>query len=73
MSMTDTKQAQKLRKARDAMDMTNEQLAEALGVSHATLRNWLHPETSKAHRPMPRTAELLLAHVLAAHKSNAKK
>lgn len=60
----ETEQAKLLRGARVALDMTSEQLAEELGVSLPTLRNWLSPTTSKVHREMPKTAKLLLDRIL---------
>lgn len=40
-------------------------LAEVLGVSLPTLRNWLAPADNKVHRDMPETAKRLLARILA--------
>jgi DNA-binding transcriptional regulator YiaG len=60
-----TEQAKLLRDARDKLEVTSEQLAQLLGVSLPTLRNWLAPPTSKVHREMPLTAKLLLARILA--------
>jgi len=60
-----TGQAKLLRNARDRLEVTSEQLAELLGVELPTLNSWLLPKSSKAHRPMNRTARLLLARILA--------
>lgn len=56
-------QADTIRGARDTLDITSEELAELLGVSPATLSNWLVP--GARHRDMPTTAKLLLARILA--------
>jgi hypothetical protein len=64
-----TEQAKLLRDARDRLEVTNEELAELLGVEPSTLNSWLFPTSSKAHRPMNKTARLLLARIL----SDAKK
>ena len=60
-----TKQAKTLRRARDSLEVSSGELAELLGVSLPTLRNWIAPPTSKTHRTMPRTAHLLLDRILA--------
>lgn len=59
-----TNQADVLRRARKALKVNSEELAEMLGVSLPTIRNWIAPTTSKMHRSMPRTAELLLERIL---------
>ena len=58
-------QAKALRDARGQLDVSTEELAEMLGVSLATVRNWIAPTTSKMHRSMPKTAQLLLDRILA--------
>ena len=58
-------QAKILRAARGKLDVKSEELAELLGVSLPTLRGWIAPTTSKAHREMPKTAQLLLVRILA--------
>ena len=65
-------QAAELRKARKALGVTTEGLAEKLGMSLPAVRSWLTPKTSKAHRTMPRGSRLLLAAILAQHR-RAKK
>ena len=60
-----TNQAKLLRGARDRLDVGTEELAELLGVSLPTLRSWIAPMTSKMHRSMPKTAQLLLDRILA--------
>ncbi len=62
--MSETEQAALLRAAREELKTTNADLAERLGVSLLTLRNWLHPTSSNAHREMPKTAKLLLGYIL---------
>ena len=59
-----TDEANALRRARERLDVTSEELAELLGVSLPTVRSWIAPTTSKMHRSMPRTAELLLERIL---------
>ena len=61
-------QAEQLRKARRRLKVTSAELADMLGVSLPTLRSWIVPETSKAHRAMPKTAELLLDRICAEAK-----
>jgi hypothetical protein len=58
-------QAEVLRNARDRLKVRSDQLAEMLGVALPTLRSWIAPETSKVHRSMPKTAQLLLDRILA--------
>lgn len=60
-----TEQAKTLRDARERLGVTSEQLAELLGVELPTLNSWLLPKSSKAHRPMSKTAKLLLVRILA--------
>jgi DNA-binding transcriptional regulator YiaG len=55
-----------IRKARQTLGITTEQLAEQLGVSLKTVRSWLEPASSASHRRMPDTARLLLKHLVAA-------
>lgn len=59
-----TKQAMVLREARDQLEVTSAELAELLGVEVGTLNSWLLPKYAKAHRPMNRTAKLLLERIL---------
>jgi hypothetical protein len=63
-----TNQAEVLRSARETLTATSEELAEMLGVSLPTIRSWIAPTTSKMHRPMPTTAQLLLERILAEKK-----
>lgn len=60
-----TEQAMLLRKARATLGINSQELADQIGVSLPTLRNWLSPPTSRVHREMPLTAKLLLARILA--------
>jgi DNA-binding transcriptional regulator YiaG len=61
-------QEKKLRDAREALNVTTEELAEQLGKSLSTLRSWLLPPGNKARREMPKSAELLLERILADRK-----
>lgn len=61
-----------LRAARAKLSLTSEEFAVRLGVSLPTMRAWLLPETSKAHRNMPKGAALLLEHVLATAKETKR-
>lgn len=63
--MADTEQRKLLNKAREKLELTSEALAEELGVSIHTVKSWLLPEDSKKHRPMPKTARLLLERIMA--------
>ena len=66
-------QGRLLRMARKKLQVTNPELAERLGVEVTTLLAWLRPATSKAHRPMPKTARLLLGHIMREHKAKSGK
>ena len=59
-----------LRDARKRLGCTTAELAEQLGSSLSTVRGWLLPSDNKAYRNMPKSAQLLLDHVLAAHKAD---
>jgi DNA-binding transcriptional regulator YiaG len=59
-----TEQAEVLRAAREQLQVDSAELAEMLGVSLSTLRSWIAPTSSKVHRSMPRTAQLLLDRIL---------
>ena len=63
--MRSTAQAKALRNAREKLGVTSEQLAGMLGVGLPTLNSWLLPRSSKAHRPMSKTATLLLGRIVA--------
>jgi DNA-binding transcriptional regulator YiaG len=69
----ETEQARLLRRARDTLELTSEQLAVELGVSLPALRSWLLPADNKAHREMPQTAKLLLERILADKRAGKKK
>ena len=69
----ETEQARLLRRARDTLELTSEQLAGELGVSLPALRSWLLPADNKAHREMPQTAKLLLERILADEKAKKRK
>lgn len=55
-----TEQAKMLRDAREKLGVTNEDLAELLGVEVVTLLSWLRPPEGANYRPMNRTARMLL-------------
>ncbi len=57
-----------LRRSMKRLDQTKRELADALGVSPATVDAWLAPEDAGRHRTMPKTAKLALAAILAAKK-----
>jgi DNA-binding XRE family transcriptional regulator len=54
-----------LRKVRKALDLTNDELAKALGVKLPTLYAYLAPESAAKHRKMPAGSRLLLERILA--------
>jgi transcriptional regulator with XRE-family HTH domain len=56
---------QLLKKIREAFGLSNEELAECLGVSLDTLLAYLAPETAKKHRKLPEADRLVLARILA--------
>jgi DNA-binding XRE family transcriptional regulator len=58
-----------LRKVRKALDLTNGELAQALGVKPATLMAYLAPETAGKHRVMPGEYKLILQRLLSERKS----
>jgi transcriptional regulator with XRE-family HTH domain len=59
-----TEQAKLLREARQRLGLTNDQLAEILGVEPITITGWLLPEESKGHRTMSATARIALEYRL---------
>lgn len=65
-------QQELLRSARKRLDMTNAELADALGKSRSALEAWLMPDSAKSHRNMPASAKLLLQHVLLARRHTRK-
>jgi DNA-binding transcriptional regulator YiaG len=58
-----------LRKVREAFELSNDELAEALGVPLDTLLAYLVSETAKKHRKMPEADQLVLTRILAEHKA----
>lgn len=69
MKKTKQDQAALLRNARQKLNKTNAELAEALGVSESLMLAWLAPKSSGKHRPMRQPATLLLAAILAQHRA----
>lgn len=69
LGLNGTKQEQLLKKIREAFDLTNEELAEALGVNLNTVLAYLAPETANKRRTMPEADQLVLAAILAQHKA----
>ena len=65
--------AEILRDARGKLKINTEGLAGLLGVSLPTLRSWIAPTTSKMHRDMPKTAQLLLERILVECKQGSDK
>jgi transcriptional regulator with XRE-family HTH domain len=65
-------QAALLRRARTALGWTNERMAQELGKSVPTLNAWLAPKRAAKHRTMPASASILLARILAEHKSKSR-
>jgi DNA-binding XRE family transcriptional regulator len=57
-----------LRKVRDAFELTNEELAEALGVPPDTLLAYLAPESARKYRQMAEADRLVLARILGKRK-----
>lgn len=57
-------QQELLKNVRSAFELTNEELAEALGASRDSLLAYLAPETAKKHRKMPAADLLVLARIL---------
>lgn len=66
-------QAALLRRARKALDYTNEELAAALGKSLPALMAWLAPKDAAKHRTMPNGSRLLLLRILADAKRGRRK
>lgn len=58
---------------RDGATFNSCDLAEVLGVSLPTLRNWMAPADNKVHRTMPETAKRLLARILADQPKKERK
>jgi transcriptional regulator with XRE-family HTH domain len=61
-------QQELLRKIRQAFELTNDELAEALGVPANTLLAYLSPDSAKKHRIMPEADRLVLTRILAERK-----
>ena len=68
-----TEQAEVLRAARELLKVDSAELAEMLGVSLPALRSWIAPTSSKVHRSMPRTAQLLLDRILADNRQKKRR
>jgi len=71
MKKTQTQQ-QMLRAARQALNITTEELAVQVGAKLKTLRSWLLPDDSKSHRQMSNSARLLLDRIMAEHRQKKK-
>jgi hypothetical protein len=63
--MADTEQAKLLKRAKEELGLTSKGLADELGVTLSGFNNWIAPKGSDRYRPMPKTARLLLARILA--------
>ena len=61
-------QQELLRAIREAFDLTNAELAEALGVKPDTLLAYLQAEGARKFRRMPEADKLVLARILEDHK-----
>lgn len=61
-------QQEQLRRVRKALALTNEGLAQALGVKPATLLAYLAPDTAAKHRQLPAESRLVLRRLLAAKR-----
>lgn len=61
-------QQELLRGVRDAYGLSNQELADALGVSLDTLLAYLQAEETKKFRRMPEADKLVLARILEEHK-----
>lgn len=62
-------QQEEIRAARAALNVTTEELAGMLGRTLPTIRAWLLPRTSKAHRPMPEAARNLLRQLVSERRA----
>ncbi len=58
-------QQELLRRVREAFELSNDDLAEALGVKVDTLLAYLAPESAKKHRAMPGEDRLVLSRIMA--------
>ncbi len=57
-----------LRRVREAYGLSNDELADALGIKADTLLAYLAPESAKKHRAMPGEDRLVLARILKERK-----
>lgn len=60
-------QQQLLRKARSQLELTNGELAAALGIKLPTLYSYLAPASAAKHRPLPGELRLLVGRMLEDH------
>lgn len=58
-----------LRRARKVLDLTNKELAEALGVKPPTVYAYLAPSSASKHRQLPDELRAILSRILADHKA----
>jgi DNA-binding transcriptional regulator YiaG len=66
-------QQELLKRVREAFELSNEELAAALGVAEATLLAYLAPESARKHRTMPAADLLVLARVLDGGRKRKRK
>lgn len=68
LGLNGASQQELLRRVRKALDLTNDELAEAIGVKPATLLAYLAPDTAAKHRQLPAESRLVLQRLLAAKR-----
>jgi len=61
-----------LRRARDTLELTNEELAEAIGVKLPTLYAYLAPKSAAKHRALPADMRLILEKILRDHNGRKR-
>jgi DNA-binding XRE family transcriptional regulator len=62
-----------LRRAREILDLTNDELGKALGVKLGTLMAYLAPEGAAKHRTMPADLRLIVERVIEQQSAKSRK
>lgn len=72
LGLNGERQQDQLRKLRELFALTNDELAAAIGVSHATLNAYMAPESSGRYRKMPAADLLIVSRIIETHKRKRK-
>lgn len=66
-------QVEVIRSAREALGMTNSEIADELGVKLETVLAWLAPDNSKKSRGMPEVAKRMLERIVKEPRSRKRR